>query len=335
MKSFAEVWSDLQREAAGRKTHAVLRRRVMPEAQRDLYLGWERPHDRRWLILRVHRDALPELEQLPTTRGVELRVERLLDDPEEFRSLIMRLSDTRFADVFAALAEDIARRVAPVPDDSAAVAEFTARLQKWQRFLEQYGPRGLGAEAQRGLYGELWFLREEILPAIGGRGVEYWVGSLGAPKDFQIASWAVEIKTSVTRNQGQIRIANERQLDDQGLQELFLCHIIVDEGSAAGESLPQIIQSLRGTLQTHTQACETFESRLLDAGYLESHADQYGSLTWGVRTVTFFQVGSGFPRIVGSDLPAGVEDVTYSVSINVCHPHEVPGARVREMLRNL
>ena len=141
----------------------------------------------------------------------------------------VRLRDPACADVFTALAEDVAPRVAAAGGAKQAAAELLGRLRRWQQFLTASHDE-LSVEAQRGLWGELHVLRTHLLPALGAAAtVEGWKASAAAHQDFQFAGGAVEVKTTAAKQPQSVRITSERQLDDTGVGALFLHVVVVDE----------------------------------------------------------------------------------------------------------
>ena len=329
---FEELWKTLEAETHGVSLTGIQMRRICPASGRDIYLGFKKPDDRRVFLLRVPQEHLPTAGVLASLRGVETFVAQLPTDAPAHGSLGLVLRETRYADIFTALVNDLATHVAEQADDAGAVEAFSARLEKWRKFLESHS-EGLSEEAQRGLYGELKFLRDQALPRCGVEGVFAWTGILRTPQDFQFPDCAVEVKTSSAKQLQTLRIANERQLDDAHLETLFLYHLSLEPLRGTGETLPQIIAALRASLPDDSDARTKFEDALLEAGYLNTHAARYGAIGYGIREENLFQVREGFPRIVESDLRGGVGDVSYSISVAECRHFAVTFAALDNFLR--
>jgi hypothetical protein len=329
--TLAAIWEDLEQvQAEGREGR--FKRRIRPESTLDLFVAVEKPTNRRMLLMLVSEASIDGVDELPTSQGVEARVARPGDDGRD-AALELVLTDPRYADIFGALVADIAGAVVVEGDEAAAVAVFVGRLRRWQRFLEEGGLKGLSPEQQRGLFAELWLLREHLLPTLGSVGaVGGWTGPSHASHDFQLGASAVEVKATAAKQHQVLRIASERQLDKTGVAELFLFHLSLDVHLNAGESLPMLVEDLREKLRATTVE-SGFEDRLLDAGYLDAHATLYADSGYAVREENFFRVDTGFPRIVEHDLPAGVGDVRYSVAVSECKHFSVEAELVRETLR--
>ena len=92
---------------------------------------------------------------------------------------------------------------------------------------------------------------------------------------------------------------------------------------AAGETLPASISALREYLGAGTALRDIFDDRLLDAGYLDSEAVRFEARRFAIRSRQCFKVVPGFPRLLEANLPVGVGDVSYALSLAACAPFEV------------
>lgn len=328
--SFEALW--LEMEGAAVAQSGVLRRRVLPEAACDLFVGIEHPSRRRALLLRVPQVETPALESAPQARGVEMRIGRLPDDPADCTSVVLALTDEACRDIFSVLVDDIAAFVGAAATARAAVEQFLSRFARWQAFLERFGPDGLSDSAQRGLFGELWFLRSYLLPAAGPGSVDAWMGPKMAPQDFHLPGLAVEVKTTTSKQHQKLRIAGERQLEISAALRIIVFHLSLDAHRDTGLSLVELVAEIRAQFATAPLALTAFNGGLVEAGYLDIQAPRYSRTGYIERERHFFEVRGDFPRIVGADLRAGVGDVFYSVSVAECLHYEMPEADVRLLL---
>jgi hypothetical protein len=109
----------------------------------------------------------------------------------------------------------------------------------------------------------------------------------------------------------------ERQLDDTGVERLYLFHLSLDAHLDNGETLASLVDDLRDSLRS-TAVGPVFDERLLEAGFLNAHRHHYENPGYTVRESNFFRVTEGFPCIVEKDLRSGVGDVHYSVAVAEC-----------------
>lgn len=310
-----DLWSALEADAeAGRAGNSGwLIRLARPAPGCPLFVGLELASLRRAVLLRLPSATIPTRRLWPRSKGLE-PLAIVVDGKPHFG---VALKDLRFADVFTALAEDLARRLAEAGDPSAQARLFLGQLARWKKFLSS-SFEGLTDEAQRGLWGELHFLRERLLPLLGVAAVSGWKGGERAHQDFQFGGGAVEVKTTLAKQPQIVRITSERQLDNSSWPLLLLNVVALEMRESGGEALPAMIASLRSKLTMDPAAQEQFEDELLLSGYHDTHAIRYADRGYIVRSETTLQIKTGFPCLVEKDLPRGVGDVKYGLAVAAC-----------------
>ena len=220
-------------------------------------------------------------------------------------------------------------------DEGVGVTRLLARLSDWQQLLRRLSPRGLSDEGQRGLWGELWTLREVVAPALGMRdAVNAWRGPMGSDQDFQMGTICMEVKTSAAHDLDRVPIASERQLEVPEDVVLVLVGLSLDTRVRHGETLPDMIRAVRAAA-AEAGCLSLLDDRLERCGYGVEDANLYGETGYSVRSFEPFRVGAGFPRLVSTDLPVGVSDVRYRISLASCGPHRMSELNLDELLRDL
>ena len=320
---FDEIWNSIEKDKAHGSAAGIIRRRILPDACFDSFLGFEKPSNNRIFLLRVDSANIPDAKLLPHARGFEVRLVTLPDDPQGQSSVLLSQTNDTFRDIFSVLTTDIAYHIAQTKDHKTAVEKFLARLRRWQQFLERSGPEGLGDEAQRGLFGELWFIQHYLLPVRGAQAITAWTGPSMTAQDFQLPGLAVEVKTTTAKEHQKLPITGEKQLESSTQIRVFLFHLSLSSQRDTGITLVELVAKVRALLASSPLSLTVFEDALLSAGYLDSHANRYLRLGYLKREHHFFEVKGDFPRIVGDDLRTGVGDVSYSVSVAACMPHQV------------
>ncbi|WP_051361363.1 PD-(D/E)XK motif protein [Desulfuromonas sp. TF] len=309
-----EIWRDLAVHPEGNLSFTGRRyRRLDLERESGFRLSCLFPAQFWELLVEVPPDGAGGEIQFPQWQGMAFEL-LFLDVPAKgSKHISLRLDDKDLQDVFVTVCADLAAELQELvgPDQrQKTLADF---LDRWSRFFDKQGWLGLSKASQRGLYGELWFLRRLLdsgLPPSHVIGA--WKGCERAYHDFEMSGKIVEVKTTLSKEPKRVRISNERQLDDRGLESLHLLVLSLVSSLGGGESLPGIIEELRKRFVYSPGCRRRFNHALGEAGYLEVHAGQYVS-TYEVRSVEFFQVKEGFPRIL--ELPSGTGDLSYSLII--------------------
>jgi len=331
--TIAVLFEELEQQKVPSGGPGAVERRIPTQSPCDLFVRVHKPANTRALRVRFSSGAAPQARQLPEFRGLELTHQSVVEDGTPYETVALHAANPAFTSVFTSLAEDVVRYVDQFTDERQAAAAFFGRLLQWQRLLERQGAEGLSAEEQRGLYGELWFLREHVIPALPlPQAVASWTGPDWTAKDFQFTGGAVEVKTTTARQHQHLQITSEKQLDDTGLSALFLCHVSIEAAQGTGETLPEAVRSLRAIAVADALAAQVLEDRLLTGGYLDIHETSYAGVGYLHRNVSLYRVRDTFPRIIERDLRAGVGDVRYSISAAECKHYSVSAADLRAFL---
>jgi hypothetical protein len=255
-------------------------------------------------------------------------------DPDGAHGLRFELTDPAHADVFDVIGNDVQRHVLAATDEATAFMTFVRRVAEWQHFLNTLPRGGLSEQGQQGLFAELWFLWQYLLPEIAPlSAVKAWTGPRALTKDFEFAGLAFEIKATAARQPAKFQISGELQLDMRGVGRLILYALLVERLAAGGLSLGDVVVVVREKLAAKdTAALVVFGELLLQSGYVDADAERY-TTQFAIRSEHFFDVRDDFPRIVGADLRPGVGDVRYSVQQSECERYALAADAVRNLIR--
>lgn len=316
-----EAWSQLAQERpAG---NGWITRRIAAEAPCPLRAAIAHPAGRRALLLEVAARSVDNVIEYPSASGFEVYPETITPGPGGTVRLCLVLSDLAHIEEFSVLASDVVSATTQAADEPLAFRAFIRRLYAWQAFLRKHRD-GLSLEEQTGLFAELSFLQDilaSVIPA--DRLLLTWRGPTRSLRDFVIGSLEVEIKATAAAAASTFQVTNLAQLDDVPSGSLVLAHYRLAE-SADGQSLPQLVEVVRQRLRhTRPEAVPELDHRLMDAGYIDTHARLYDGRLLSVRAVRFFSVGGNFPRLRPSTVPHGVVAASYNVDLLACLPHEI------------
>lgn len=320
-ESFSQIWTELEQQAADCAKTGILTKRRLPESGFNLFLGIQVPENIRMVLIRVKKEnGINPLSILPS-KGFEVKQVVLPEDKDKSVTIQITLKERCYQDIFSLLSEDIISSSFGMSTEKAMIKKLFLRLRMWQTFLDRHGAEGLSVSAQIGLYGELCFLRDYLLPVVDtGKAASAWTGPARKQQDFQISGIAIEVKAGTGKQHQIIHIASEQQLDEKGLDGLFLCHISLREIHDGGQTLPELIAAIRKELSEDPESLEHFNDLLFIAGYLDEHREKYDDVGYSIRNEQIFHVKENFPRITEKDLMDGVGDVRYSISLSSCTP---------------
>lgn len=323
---FKDLWADLEASASHKTGSGSVIRLVGLDAICPMFIGVKVPGMLRIFILEVPRDIAPLPDIIRVSRGLHFTVQitgnEILPD---HASLIISSSAVGYNEIFASIAEDLYDKLHTLVKRKEVIAGFLTRVRLWQVFFEKQGDEGLSEEMQRGLYGELRFLKDYVIPAAVSleKAVVAWTGPRSRQHDFQFGDVAVEVKTSASKQHQKLQISSEQQLDETTIGTLYLYYLSVALIEGGAETLPALIDDIRSTLSTQSGALSEFDNLLIEAGYADSHRTKYDLTGYSIRESAAFLVETDFPRIRESDIRLGVGDVKYSISVAQCRNHEV------------
>jgi len=311
MKKIDQIWTELESESSPES--GILYKRLSGEVLPSVYIAMKYPEKLRCIAAHLDLGSVSNTFNISNLK--DIRIEKMIDkkNPEKCFFLII-LANNQHKDVFSTLSEDLINRVSSITAEKELIKQLINRLEKWRLLFEKIGQQGLSDEAQIGLYGELLFLKkflhnnENKLFCI-----DTWKGPQRAVQDFQYSHWAVEVKTSHSKNQQKIHISSERQLDTSIIPAIFLYHFSIDVRDGYGESLNSIVNQLNNFLTSDTAALNSFNIKLLEYGYFYFQAHLYERTGYSIRKESVFLVKDDFPRITEDIIPPGVGDVRYSI----------------------
>jgi hypothetical protein len=233
------------------------------------------------------------------------------------RALTIVLRDQEQRELFATLCRDIAAAADEAPDNQGALERALRRTLRWHHLLRGGRGRLLGLEEQRGLVGELTFLRH-LAGLIGPiAAIDAWKGPFGSAKDFELLHCLVEVKARRGGSKPSVSISSEDQLADVAGARLFLLVMQVDAAVVPfGQALTDLASDT-GELfaAAGPDAYDQWEDALVAVGFDFEH--DYSDRRWTVTNPLHFEVAEGFPRIT-SPMMTGVSNVRYALGLNAC-----------------
>jgi hypothetical protein len=234
--------------------------------------------------------------------------------------LVLTLEKQVDRDLFEGLCLTLASALERATDSASTLAVALAHIRRWKTFLSGRSQH-LSAEEVRGLFAELTFLLELIeRPASTTAVVEAWLGPEKSHQDFIFGNTAVEIKSLSGTERSTVRISSEDQLESLN-DELFLrIYRLSNLPDATGaRSLNEIVGAVQTQL-AEAEAVEAFDRKLVAHGY--APLPDYDGPRFVVSDVHSYRVGDGFPRLMRSQLPTGIDRVAYDIRLEAIAPYE-------------
>jgi hypothetical protein len=262
-------------------------------------------------ILSVSKNVeIPELKNYHF-RGVEIFPLEL----ENHFELNIYLLDNDLKDIFSLFIQNILEDIVDCVTENEALTKTLNVIAKWKKLFDKINFNGLNTEQQKGLIGELLFFNYLLdNQKTASNVLNAWTGVEFEDKDFTFSTAGIEIKFTSSKTP-KVKISSERQLDIQNIDKLFLILYTAEEVKENGFSLNSIVEQTRQKLSDNAEELNFFNERLLLIGYFEDDKDHYDTM-YSLKKTFIFIVASNFPKIVKSQIPLSIYDVSYSIELS-------------------
>lgn len=286
---------------------------------------WGLDLDGHQLLIFEYDEVYALSERKPRLNGISV-IDYRPESTGRFR-MILSLRQAEHREIFYLLCNDIVDATIACKDPGSALQVMMRRTWRWHQLLRGERDGRLSPEAQKGLIGELDFLVTSLLPHFSASEVlNFWEGPSGSPKDFVIGSRCVEVKARRGAARPFLSISSEHQLD---IGEFYALYLYVVDLSACSDNDPEGFTLNDAVDKAFSLFCEKdpgsvsiLESKLLEVGYLKE--DDYSDKSWIKLGVIGYAVTDDFPKIVDTQLPAGIEDVKYKIDLSSITKYMVP-----------
>ncbi len=244
--------------------------------------------------------------------GVHLTTRPLVDASGQRQYLDFACRRAHLNNVFSHLAEEV---LGLLGDDAVPPLQACRQtLQRWRELLDRESSNILSTEALCGLFGELWHLAQ--IAALNAQGISAWQGPHGARHDFAVDGVALEVKTTLRRDEWKFRVHGLTQLEQPAGARLYLCAIRLEANGASGSNVPDLIQAVMNAGVDRRDLTD----RLLQAGYDQRDEAHYRQLRLNVVDWRLYEIAASFPRLTPASFtppepPLGISDVHYTVDL--------------------
>lgn len=319
MSSVEQLWQEFETDESF--ASGILIKRYDAEIIPDIYVALKAPERIRCLAIGIQNDQDISLWNKLQDLRFEIQPNRLRKNQN---LLLLTLTNPIHKPIFSILCEDLIDSVANTTSEKDLIEILMHRFAQWENLFSKANSEGLTTEEQKGLFGELFVLRQAIHHSNNLNAcLSAWTGPTAAARDFQLGDWAIEIKTTTANNPQKIGISNELQLDTLNLNALYLVHLSFEMLQEHGESLNKMVEDVTALCNPDPFASAQLRLLLWQAGYFAHHQELYGRNGYVLREQNVYQVKDSFPRLTQANLPIGVSEVKYIIAKASCESFAV------------
>ncbi|WP_417228695.1 PD-(D/E)XK motif protein [Amphritea sp.] len=277
-----------------------------------------------WVVLEKRTPGLmlrlPQLPlsppKLPKLKNLNLSFRNAGSSP----AFVIALNERSQIEIFETLCRDVVAAGEAATSIDDALIRSVQRTQRWHYLLRGGSKKGLSVEEQRGLVGELAFLRELAVGLGADSAIEAWKGPSKSSKDFEFIGCCIEVKARRVAAKPYVSISSEEQLADVEGCRLFLKVFNISSAILPdGLSLHDHVKLTATHFEDSISVFDQWEEAIFATGY--DPENDYSARRWHLGESQTFEVVEGFPR-VAVPLPVGVGMVRYSLSLEACSSFE-------------
>jgi len=319
-----EIWEELEKRMDYHpEMTGIQYKEITRIAGCTIFYSFNNMGRKRGIIIRVP-DKSGEYRLPPSRKGFEIKYNRLVSGSSD-SELIIQIIKEEYNDIFSTFCLDLIQILENITETRGIIDETLLHLKKWQDFMEKITGTHLTPNQRLGLFGELYFLSETLIPVFGiHTAIRSWYGPDRKQQDFLLDNgMGIEIKTSASKSPVSLQISSERQLDNSGFTGLYLHYIEVVETSDKNKTLNDIVDEIRSVISRDPETARVFSLKLLECNYREKDRNIYSETGYSVSIEQTYQVTEGFPNITERDLRDGVCDVKYSVLLVALTPFRI------------
>ena len=225
-------------------------------------------------------------------------------------------------ELFFSVCKDIISICATHSSNEEMVVAVENRLKRWQAFLMQNTEVSLSLNMQMGLFAELMFLIDILIPKRGASAaIIAWGGPESDRQDFSLTDIAIEIKSYKTSRSPQVSISSTHQLFTD-TKPLFLIAYGLTEAEN-GQSIADLINELDLLISSESiNIIQLFERKLIEFGYMPGMTYDV-MYKFAVDSLRGFIVEKDFPRILPHQTSPEIIAVNYTIDLQLCTRFEI------------
>ena len=275
------------------------------------------------LLFEAKEDStlIPSKNKLPKLKGISIN-----EISSKKRFLKITLLERQQIEIFAELCCLLINASLKETNEQEALSVLIRRCWRWVNLLAGRKESKLSLTKQKGLIGELFFLNELLLNQLKisvDFALESWQGPSGGSKDFDLKNSQVEVKAKRSASKPKIKISSADQLEINNTSNLFLAVFGIDfSDKKESKNLNEWCQYVEKNIEIkNPNSISLFNSMLVEYGFDWGH--DYSDSSWEIQEIKYYRVNQNFPKIMGSELQSGIDEVSYSLEMKQLKEFEV------------
>ena len=271
MDKYSDIWRDLEQSEIQRGEKWSTRLVVSNPVRAYFAMS---PNGLRSAQIQFPKSLIANVD-FPTALGFQIEKTSFNSDDKEIERLCLLLTNEDFVEIYKEVMANLMDTLKQTTDVNTAFEDLLKKLNLLQKFFQKGPGRNLSLEGEIGLIGELYFLKNFMMPNVGlVRGLSAWKGPLSGLHDFETGSVSIEIKTTPAEIKHGIKIHNEAQLDNTRIggdvTSLYLCVVLLKGEDPDGMTLAELVKTIRDEIESSSSVnLNVFNDLLIQSNYLD------------------------------------------------------------------
>lgn len=237
--------------------------------------------------------------------------------------LYLVLRSNKEWEIFHSLCKDLLDSSKKCNDEEMLARMIDKRLKQWQHFLSLDQSNSLSEPIQMGLYSELSYMVNYLVPNLGLKAsIISWTGPESGKQDFSLIEHSIEVKSYITTKGPIVKISSIYQMMTD-FKNLYLVAFALSH-SDNSLSILDLIHEVYELLEHESlELAELFTKKILQYGYFEG-ITQKPFFKYSVDDISCYGITDKFPRIVPSMVQHQIIDIEYSIDLSKCNEFKMP-----------
>jgi hypothetical protein len=236
--------------------------------------------------------------------------------------ILIKLNDSDFVGLFDDLIISLYSMIKDIEDPSLYSKGLTQSFYKWAEFFEDRADSKLSNEEIKGLFGELFTLRNLLekcklddflhIDTI----LDSWKGPYDTTNDFVFDDKNIEVKTK-QESQAFVKISSEHQLAIEFEKGLELLVVSVNIDIINGLSIHDILKKIVEITRQNSGDLSILYRALGQKSLNIENSKNYNNHRFVVKKSHLFNCGeNNFPRLSVSNIPKEITKLHYNLRVN-------------------
>lgn len=271
----------------------------------DIYIGIDQDAKKTLFIL---SDTEPPIVE--STKFIDVRMGKRKDGRW---GLSFTIADNQYVDIFLHFCNDIIESSRILTAKYKCCDFICERYLKWQEMLTRSNDGLLSPSEIKGLVGELFFLKERLIPDLGETtAIASWIGPKNAAQDFVFSNTWYEVKSTVSGAEN-VSISSIEQLDTTSEGELVVIFLDTTSNTDINKiTLNQLYNDICESLASVRMKI-AFSTIMLSHGYFPR--SEYDDYPYRFSKLSRYIVNTAFPCLRRQNLSSAVIGAKYVLSL--------------------